>query len=69
MFFSDDTERILPGYSGMKRASGSRILFELSGSKAAANDHFSSIVGCCIVATTQTTNGASVLHSFIWGRR
>ena len=56
---------LLPGYSGMKWAS-SRMLFELSGSKAAANNHFSSIVGCCIVATTRTTNGAPVLHSFIY---
>ena len=43
----------------------SRILLELSGSKAAANNHFSSIVGCCIVATTRTINGSPVLHSFI----
>ena len=56
---------LLPGYSGMKRVS-SRILFELFGSKAAANNHFSSIVGCCIVATTRTTNGTPVLHSFIY---
>ena len=56
---------LLPGYSGMKWVS-SRILFELSGSKAAANNHFSSIVGCCIVATTRTTNGTPVLHSFIY---
>ena len=56
---------LLPGYSGMKWVS-SRILFELSGSKAAANNHFSSIVGCCIVATTRTTNGTPALHSFIY---
>ena len=56
---------LLPGYSGMKWVSY-RILFELSGSKAAANNHFSSIVGCCIVATTRTTNGTPVLHSFIY---
>ena len=42
---------LLPGYSGMKWVS-SRILFELSGSKAAC---LSSIGGCCIVATTRTT--------------
>ena len=34
---------LLPGYSGMKWVS-SRILFELSGSKAAANNHFSSLL-------------------------
>ena len=45
---------LLPGYSGMKWVS-SRILFELSGSKAAASNHLSSIVSCCIVATTRTT--------------
>ena len=56
---------LLPGYSGMKWVSY-RILLELSGSKAAANNHFSSIVGCCIVATTRTTNGTPVLHSFIY---
>ena len=44
----------------------SRILFEPSDSKAAANNHLSSIVGCGIVATTRTTNGTSVLHSFIY---
>ena len=60
-------QSLLPGYSGMKWVS-SRILFELSGSKAAANNHFSSIVGCCIVCGnyTRTANGASVLHSFIY---
>ena len=46
---------LLPGYSGMKSVSF-RILFEHSGSKAAANNHLSSIFGC-IVATTRTTNG------------
>ena len=56
---------LLPGYSGMKWVS-SRILFELFGSKAAASNHLSSIVGCCIVATTRTTNGTPVLHSFIY---
>ena len=35
---------LLPGYSGMKWVS-SRILFELSGSKAAASNHLSSHLG------------------------
>ena len=53
-------QNLLPGYSGMKWVS-SRILFELSGSEAAASNHLSSIVGCCIVATTRTTNGIPFL--------
>ena len=56
---------LLPGYSGMKWVSF-RILFEHSGSKAAANNHLSSIVGGCLVATTRTTNGTPALHSFIY---
>ena len=45
---------LLPGYSGMKWVS-SRILFALSVSQEAASNRISSIVGCCMVATTRIT--------------
>ena len=64
--FFHPCQSLLLGHSGMKWVSSIPGSSLSSGSKAAVNNHFSSNVGCCIVATTRTTNGTPVLHSFIY---